>query len=234
MSLLERPELTGQNPAVKFLNWKSDDKCFEYYDKILKAKVKQELPLKLFFVEHYHTVKGWHDATQKGIYSNEVYLSSKEELDVKTFGGLKIAKGIFKDIKPQIESAGANYHRSIYCVNENFELINIALKGSCIGGIKAEKSLNGLAIDGYSEFYNKNGRLLDNQWFEIISFSEGKSGKINYSIPNFIISDHAVNEDFENIKNIANQLQNFVNKRNNSNINVIDAEIVNDVEPLDF
>lgn len=73
MSWLERPETKSSNPARKFLEWKSDDKCFSYYDKEKKENVKVELPLTFVILEHYHTVKGWNDKSESGIYANEVF-----------------------------------------------------------------------------------------------------------------------------------------------------------------
>ena len=106
----------NSNPATLFLEWKSNDKCFAYYDKTLKEKVNLELPLKIQFLEHFHSVKGWHDASQSGIYSNEVKFISKEPLDVKSFKGGPIAKGFYKEIKGTVNASGGKYHRSIYAI----------------------------------------------------------------------------------------------------------------------
>ena len=84
---LNRPTKTNTNPALKFLEWSSKYKCFKYYDKEKGENVKVELPLKFVILEHYHTVKGWNDASESGIYSNEVLFLSSEELEVKAFKG---------------------------------------------------------------------------------------------------------------------------------------------------
>ena len=82
-----RTPKSKQKPATKFLEWKSNDKCFEFYDKEKGEKVKVELPLKFLFLEHYHTVKGWSEEANSGIYSNEVYSIGDEEISVKAFKG---------------------------------------------------------------------------------------------------------------------------------------------------
>ena len=43
----------SNNPATNFLEWKSNDKCFAYYDKQLKEQVQVQLPLKVQFLEHF-------------------------------------------------------------------------------------------------------------------------------------------------------------------------------------
>ena len=82
MSWLKREETKSKNPAKKFLSWKSEEKCFAYYDKEKEENVIIDLPFKFVILEHYHTVKGWNDASESGIYSNEVFQIGNEELQV--------------------------------------------------------------------------------------------------------------------------------------------------------
>lgn len=213
MSRLERPQSQNPNPSAMFLEWKSNDKCFEYYDKEAQEKVKVQLPLKFAFLEHYHTVKGWHDATQSGIYSNEVYGIGYEELTVKTFKGLQIAKGIYKENKSQINNAGGKYHRSIYGVLEDGRIINIALKGASIGGIKADKAADGKDHEGYSDFYKRVSQMVEKKWILVDGVSEGKSGSVKYSTPTFSLGGEITTKEDALIIESANQLQEFVNSR---------------------
>lgn len=213
MSRLERPQGKNTNPATKFLEWKSDEKCFSFYDKEAKQNVLVDLPLKVAFIEHYHTVKGWHDATQSGIYSNEVYGIGYEHLTVKTFKGLEISKGLYKENKDKINNAGGNYYRCIYCSLDDGSIINIALKGACIGGIKKEKAVDSKEHPGYSEFSNNNSNALEYQWLEINSFAEAKSGKINYSIPIFSLGEKITAKEDSLINQAAKNLQEFVKSR---------------------
>jgi hypothetical protein len=169
---LDRPEKKSNNPAVKFLEWKSNEKCFSYYDKEKKENVLIPLPLKFVILEHYHTVKGWHDASESGIYANEVSFIGAEELDVKSFKGGPIAKGIYKDIRSKIIDAGGKYHRSIYAVTNELEIINISFKGA--------------AVSEYSDFINENGdNFFTQNWVEVAEVVEGKKGSITYTSPVF-------------------------------------------------
>ena len=182
---------TRKNPATKFLEWKSDEKAFEYYDKQLKEKllsegeteksikdgrlanVKVELPLKVQFLEHFHTVKGWHDASSKRIYSNEVKFISKEPVNVRTFGGLNLVEGIYGDIKLELLQLGGKYHRSIYVIDESGEIINLQLKGAVVGA--------------YTEFMKDHENSVEGSWLEMKSVTDHKKGATKYSTPDFTI-----------------------------------------------
>lgn len=220
MSRLERPTTVNENPnpAKKFLQWKSNEKCFEYYDKEAKEKVKVELPLKVLFLEHYHTVKGWSDSANSGIWSNEVYSIGSEEIEVKNANGT-IVKGIYKDNKATINNAGGNYYRSIYCMTPEGEIVNLQLKGACIGGIKKEKSVSGKDALGWSTFYSGDKKtnikgvshLLDNQWIEIKGVAEGKSGSVKYSIPVFEVGEVITAKENNLANEAASTLQTYMN-----------------------
>jgi hypothetical protein len=169
---LERKETKSANPAKKFLEWKSDEKCFSYYDKEKGENVKVELPLKVVILEHYHTIKGWNDKSESGIYSNEVFAIGSDDLEVKSFKGGLIAKGLYKEIKQVIHSAGGHYARSIYAVSSDQELINISLKGS--------------GVSSYSDFIKEFGDYnFDKNWIEISEAEERKKGKVKFSVPVF-------------------------------------------------
>ena len=49
-----------------------------------------------------HTVRGWSNSSESGIYSNEVQYIGQEELNVRSFKGGEIACGLWKDIKNKV------------------------------------------------------------------------------------------------------------------------------------
>lgn len=210
MPRLQRPVQASTNPAKRFLEWKSDDKCFSFYDKEKEQNVLVKKPLKLLFLEHYHGVKGWNDSDHSGIWSNEVFLISEEELEVKT-KKRTLAKGLYKDIKEQVKNAGASYIRVVYFMTEKGEIIRMGLKGASVGGIKKEKAIDQQDHKGYSEFYNDVNHLLDNQWIVIDGAHEAKSGKVTYSIPNFTMGEVITREENAMAEACANKLQDYVN-----------------------
>lgn len=230
MARLKRPTSENSNPAQKFLEWKSNDKQFVYYDKDKQENIPVELPLKCLFLEHYHTVKGWHDPSQSGIYSNEVFLISSETMNVKAFKGGEIASGLYKDIKDKVQRAGAHYTRSIYVMLEDGSIANISLKGAAVGGIKKEKSVSKEDVQGYSDFYRSNNHLLDNQWMEITGFKEGKSGSVKYSIPLFEVGEVIDGKTNDLANEAAALLQEYMNGYMEKEPEKVEAEPVDDLD----
>jgi hypothetical protein len=159
------------NPASKFIDWKSNDKCFSYYDKETKENLSLPLPFKFLVLDELHTIKGWNDANQSAIYSNEVKWISKDELIVKPFKGNEIAKGLYKDIKEKVKSAGAHYVKSVYCMLEDGSIANLQLKGA--------------ACQSYGDFTAKTRSRLSDEWVEVSSAAEGKKGAVKYTTPEF-------------------------------------------------
>ena len=159
------------NPSTKFLDWKSNDKCFEYYDKEKQEKVSVALPFKFLVLEELHTIKGWNDASSSGIFSNEVKFISKEIMTVKPFKGNEIAKGLYKDIKEKIVSAGGHYVKSIYIMLEDGSLANLQLKGS--------------AVQKWGEFTQKTRNRLPDEWVQVTEAIEGKKGSVKFFTPDF-------------------------------------------------
>ena len=159
------------NPATMFIEWKSNDKAFEYYDKETQKKVSIPLPFKFLVLDELHAVKGWNDATSSGIYSNEVKFISKEIMTVKPFKGNEIAKGLYKDIKEKVVAAGGHYVKSIYIMLEDGTLANLQLKGS--------------SVQAWGEFTQKTRKRLPEEWVIVKTAKDGKKGAVKFSIPEF-------------------------------------------------
>lgn len=159
------------NPATKFFEWKSNDKCFSYYDKNEQKNVLMPLPFKFLVLDELHTVKGWNDPTSSGIFSNEVKFISKEVMTVKPFKGNEIAKGLYKDIKEKIQAAGGHYVKSIYIMLEDGSLANIQLKGS--------------SVQKWGEFTQKTRSRLPDEWIVVEGVIDGKKGAVKYTTPDF-------------------------------------------------
>lgn len=159
------------NPSTKFIEWKSNDKCFSYYDKERQENTLIKLPFKFLVLDELHSIKGWNDATQSAIYSNEVKFISKEVMTVKPFKGNEIAKGLYKDIKEKVQSAGGHYVKSIYIMLEDGTLANIQLKGS--------------AVQKWGEFTQKTRNRLPDEWVQVANAVDGKKGAVKFTTPEF-------------------------------------------------
>tara|TARA_R110002020_G_scaffold334555_2_gene549784 strand:+ start:1717 stop:2403 length:687 start_codon:yes stop_codon:yes gene_type:complete len=163
----------SKNPATKFLKWKSNDKSFSYYDKAKAENVEVPLPFKFQFLEHFHTIKGWNDASESGVYSNEVKFISKETLKVRSFKGGDIAEGLYTDIRGNIRDAGGKYFRSVYVISDEGEIINLQFKGA--------------VVSAYSDFMSEHENQVEGSWIVINKAEDKKKGATKYSVPIFEI-----------------------------------------------
>ena len=207
------------NPATKFLDWKSNDKCFEYYDKEKQEKIQVALPFKFLVLEELHAVKGWNDATSSGIYSNEVKFISKEVMTVKPFKGNEIAKGLYKDIKEKVVSSGGHYVKSIYIMLEDGTLANLQLKGS--------------AVQQWGEFTQKTRSRLADEWVIVKDTKDGKKGAVKFSMPNFAfdksLSESEATQADECFDILEAYLKTYLVKQDVNNIEVVlNGDIAND------
>lgn len=159
------------NPASKFFEWKSNEKTFAYYDKETKTNVTVPLPFKFLVLDELHTIKGWNDATESGIYANEVKFISRDEMVVKPFKGNEIARGLYKDIKEKAKAAGGHYVKSIYIMLEDGSIANLQLKGA--------------ACQAWGDFTAKSKTRLVDEWVSVVGFDEAKKGSVKYTTPIF-------------------------------------------------
>ena len=214
------------NPSTKFIEWKSNDKCFNYYDKEAQKNVEIPLPFKFLVLDELHTIKGWNDASSSNIYSNEVKFISKEVMTVKPFKGNEIAKGYYKDIKDKVVAAGGHYTKSIYVMLEDGSLANISLKGS--------------GVQKWGDFTQKTRNRLADEWVTVAKAEDGKKGAVKFSTPSFSfansISDAEADLADEAFNILESYLKTYLSKAEPV---IVEEEEEDDFEPtmddgLDF
>lgn len=160
------------NPCTKFLSWDQNAKSFTYWDKEKAEDVVVDLPMRFIKLKELSTVKGWHNDSNSGIFSNEVVNLQTDELNVRAFKGGDIVKGTYANIKDTIIKNGGHYEKSIYVLDGTGELLNIALKGS--------------GIHAYSVFMEDKGRKRAlTEWIVIEQAIDAKKGAISYTVPSF-------------------------------------------------
>ena len=77
-----------ENPCKKFIDFKSDNKQFVYWDKELGENGEQVIiPTPIYFIvlDELTTVTGYYKEGDCGIYSNEIHFLKDEVLKVRTF-----------------------------------------------------------------------------------------------------------------------------------------------------
>lgn len=184
------------NPATKFIDWKSNDKCFSFYNKETSSNEQIPLPFKFLVLDEMHSIKGWNDATQSAIFSNEVKFISQETMIVKPFKGNEIAKGLYKDIKEKVKSAGGHYVKSIYIMLEDGTLANLQLKGS--------------SVQAWGEFTQKTRSRLADEWIEVKTAKDGKKGAVKFSIPEFTFLRSISDSEAEQADEVFNTLEAYL------------------------
>ncbi len=223
----------ASNPATKFLNWKSNDKNFSYYDKETESNVAVELPFQFLVLDELASVKGWSDSLTGQIVSNEVKFISKEVLTAKCYHknvkgektSTEIAKGFYKDIKDKVNSAGAKYHKSVYVMLADGTLANIQMKGACVAK--------------WGEFTQKTKSRLADEWIVVEKAVDGKKGAVKFTTPEFkflktLSEEEATNAD-ECFNELESYLKTYLNKSEPAvnDIEVVDEEEINE-DDLDF
>jgi len=221
MSTSNRKQAFSQaqtNPSTKFIDWKSNDKCFSYYDRETSTNILIPLPFKFLVLDELHTVKGWNDASQSQINSNEVKWISKDIMTVKPFKGNEIAKGLYKDIKEKVKAAGAHYVKSVYCMLEDGSIANLQLKGA--------------ACQSYGDFTQKTRSRLSDEWVEVSNFVEGKKGAVKYTTPDFKFSNSISDSDSdladEAFNTLEAYLKTYLSKIEAVEVEVIDEEVIDE------
>jgi hypothetical protein len=204
------------NPATKFIEWKSNDKCFNYYDKEAQKNVEIPLPFKFLVLDELHTIKGWNDASSSSIYSNEVKFISKEVMTVKPFKGNEIAKGYYKDIKEKVVAAGGHYTKSIYVMLEDGSLANISLKGS--------------GVQKWGDFTQKTRNRLADEWVIVAKAEDGKKGAVKFSTPSFSFANSINDEE----ANMADEAFNILESYLKTYLAKAEPAIVEEDESDDF
>jgi hypothetical protein len=206
------------NPATKFIEWKSNDKCFSYYDKEIaeslkgsdaevikeKANVQIALPFKFLVLDELSFVKGWSDALSGNIISNEVKFISKETIVAKCYHKnvkgdsvtTEIAKGLYKDIKEQIVTAGAKYHKSVYVMLEDGSLANIKFKGACVGK--------------WADFTQKSKSRLADEWVIVAKAEDGKKGAVKFTTPSFAFHSSLIDIEADLADDAFNLLESYL------------------------
>ena len=214
MSRQDEHKSTNPNPAKKFLGWKSDNKDFAFWDKETEKEVHIPIPFAFLVLKDLSTVGGWHDASESGIFGNEVKFLGTEPITARAYkANSPIATGLYKEIKTTVTDAGGHYVKSLYVMLKDGSIVNIKLKGS--------------AVKEWSDFTSKGKERMSDEWVSAYSFEARKKGKINYSVPLFKYDGSLSPKDNASADLAYNEVQNYFNdKLKGSN----EAEAINNID----
>ena len=194
------------NPSTRWFEWNGEKGLVRYYDKDQKENVDIPLPFTFILLDELASVRGWHDASGSGIYSNEVRDTTQEVMVVKSFKGGMIAEGKYRAIKDRVNAAVGDYNANCY----------IAFKQPdgtyAIGSIR----FKGAALGAWMEFRKANRNAIYKQAIRIASYTEGKKGKVVFRVPTMALNSVSSEAEAQAVA-LDKELQEFLSaylKRN--------------------
>lgn len=163
------------NPSTRWFEWHGEKGLIRYYNRETKVNVDVPLPFRFLLLDELASVRGWHDPSSSGIYSNEVRDTAAEILVVKSFKGGTIAEGLYKAIKDRVNAAGGDYTANCY----------IAYKADDNSYALGSLRLKGAALGGWMEFRKAHRSAIYQKAIRITGYTEGKKGKVTFRVPTF-------------------------------------------------
>lgn len=179
MSLSNPHENGSPNPSTRWFEWNGENGTIGYYDKEAKKTIDVPMPFAFILLDELGSVRGWHDASSSGIYSNEVKDTRQDTLVVKAFKGGTLAEGLYRDIKDRVNSLGGAFNCNCYLAFKN------GGGDLHIGALR----FKGAALGAWMEFRKENRRDFYTKAVKIDGFTEGKKGRITFRMPKFSMVD---------------------------------------------
>lgn len=179
MSRSNPAENAAANPSTRWFEWNGEKGIVRYYDKENKENIDLGSDFGFVLLDELGSVRGWHDASGSGIFSNEVKDTRADVMIVKAFKGGTLAEGLYKDIKDRVNAMGGQFVSNCY----------IAFKGTdgalVIGSIR----FKGAALGAWMEFRKQHRADLFTKGIRIHGATEGKKGRITFYTPIFKVTE---------------------------------------------
>lgn len=193
------PHEHATNPAARWFEWNGENGTVRYYDKDAKKNVEVGPKFAFVLLDELGSVRGWHEPSKSGIYSNEVRDTREDILIVKAFKGGLLAEGLYKEIKDRVNSVGGQFVANCYIGFSNG------------GGALSMGSLRfkGAALGSWMEFRKAHRSELYSKGVRIVGCTEGKKGRITYQMPVFNLVDLTPETDAAAIA-LDEQLQDYL------------------------
>jgi hypothetical protein len=166
------------------------------------------LPCTFIWLDQLFGVTGWHEQSQSGIYSNEVYRTDREEMNVRSFDGAEIAKGLYRQIREKVLASGGKFMANNYVAVKVDDMLTLA-------SIK----FRGEAFAAWNDFFKANKKEIHKQAVVISVGEKKKKGGTTYVVPAFSlreISDETNAQALELNKDLEAYLSAYVKKPHDS------------------
>ena len=166
------------HPCTRWIEWDGSNGEFRYYDKEKKENVTLGNTLTFILLDQTATIRGWHDASASGIYSNEVRDIKQDVLVVKAFKGGLLAEGTYSTIRDRIIAQDGHFTANLYVaikVGDELSIASVQLKGA--------------ALSSWMDFAKKNRVDIYKKAIRCKGYEEGTKGKIKFRTPIFSIAE---------------------------------------------
>lgn len=220
------PQDAAVNPSVRWFEWNGEQGTVRYYDKDAKKNVDVGKDFTFLLLDQLGSVRGWHDASASGIYSNEVRDTRQDVLVVKAFKGGTIAEGLYKVIKDRVNAAGGKFVSNCY--------IGFKHDGKlAIGSIR----FKGSALQAWMEFCRAHRSELYSHAIQISGYTEGKKGRITFRAPVLKIKELSPESNSEAValdKVLQQYLDAYLKRNTREQVHAVDDPMPDYDEPQDI
>lgn len=149
-----------QNPSTKWIQWSGSEGQLEVYNKETKVNDALPMPFHFLLLDELHTIKGFSESDNKGIYSNEIKDLKTQKLNVR-IGKNTLEIGLYEDIKDAVKVKGGKYAKSCYIAyvdnDKVMKIGNIMMTGSSLAGGKyKDANKTEIEVGGWMDFVSKN------------------------------------------------------------------------------
>jgi hypothetical protein len=178
--LMSRSNPTTNNSHVctRWFDWDGAQGGIRYYDREKKERIGVPFPFSFMLLDKLATIKGFHDASDSGIFSNEVKDTTRDPFVVKAHNGPVLATGLYRDIRDKIVAVGGVFNANLYIAYKSDGKMEI---GSLM--------FKGAGLNAWVEFENKHRKEIWEKAIKITGCEEGKKGKVIFQSPTFALQE---------------------------------------------
>lgn len=199
-----------KNPSTRWFEWAggSEGGFVRWYNKDAEKQEKVDGPFTFLLLDELATVKGWHEASESGIFANEVRDTRQDVLVVRSFKGGELASGIYQTIRDRIMALGGHFSLSLYLAykdGDELKLGNLQLKGAALSAWTEFKRSAGTKKDA-------NGKSVRAYFVDAVTisgFEQAKKGGTVYRVPKFALKEVSAGTNQQAISLDA-ELQSFL------------------------
>ncbi len=183
------PTEGARNPSTRWFEWAGGEEggFVRFYDKETKKQIPVDGAFTFLLLDELSTVKGWHEASESSIYSNEVRDTRQEVLVVRSFEGGELASGIYTSIRDRIVALGGHYCVSLYLgykEGDGLKIGNLNLKGASASAWMEFKRNSPAKKDASG----KSTRAYFVDAVKITGYKQMKKGGTTYRVPEFALA----------------------------------------------